>query len=80
MNERRRLANESKAIIAKTRQTAEELRKCVARSRTLLAETKLLLAQSRVTAACPDVRGLGRAVAFLDSADKRRMSAEAQKR
>jgi hypothetical protein len=58
MNERRRLEIESRAIIAKTRQTAEELAKCVARSRRLVAESTLLLKQSKVAAACPHIRRL----------------------
>jgi hypothetical protein len=49
MNERRRL--ESKAIIARTRQTSEELMKCVEASRTLVAESALLLQQSSAAAA-----------------------------
>ena len=49
MTERRRL--ESKAIIARTRQTSEELMKCVEASRTLVAESTLLLQQSRAAAA-----------------------------
>jgi hypothetical protein len=50
MNERRRLETESKAIIAETRRTSEELMKCVEASRTLVAESALLLRQSRAAA------------------------------
>ncbi len=55
MNERRRLAIETRATIATTRRTAEELRKCVLRSETLLAESRLLLAQSSAAAVFPQI-------------------------
>jgi hypothetical protein len=58
MDERRRLANQAKVIVAEKRQTVEELKKCVQQSRALLAESKLLLAQSRETALCPHIRRL----------------------
>ena len=57
MNERRRLAEEAKAIIAETRREAERLTTCVTRSRALVAESKLLVAQS--TGASADVYGVG---------------------
>jgi hypothetical protein len=60
MNERRRLANEAKVIVAETRRTSDELKKCVARSRALVAESKLLLALSRTAATCPHIRKLDR--------------------
>jgi len=55
MNERRRLAEQAKAIVADTQREVEQLTTCVARSRALLAESKLLLSQS--TGASADVYG-----------------------
>ncbi len=46
MDERRRLAEEAKKIIAETRCEAENLKECVAQSRIRLEESRLLLAQT----------------------------------
>jgi len=45
LHERRRLAEEAKAIIRETRLATEALRICVARSRVLVSESQLLLSQ-----------------------------------